>query len=207
MNSLRKIVFAICLLNFPLFYSCVNCLRTNDKSYYLSLQDKNINKVSEQFQKKYLLNNSSEVFFTFEPTKIFQENIRSSDNEGCYADWCEQSINTISINGREKTIQLMIRSCINNGTFDIYYSDAVNETHQSYYLIDQNLQSATINPYNSSESTFLNFTQNFLHNNTTYHNVLVFKSWNTEEINYIIIEPNFNLLLLEQGNDVYQLIE
>ena len=36
--------------------SCVNCLRTNDESYYLSLQDKKINQVSEQVQKKYLKN-------------------------------------------------------------------------------------------------------------------------------------------------------
>lgn len=96
---------------------------------------------------------------------------------------------------------------MNEGTFDVHYFDTMNETHQSYYLIDENLQSVTIKPYNPSESTFLNFTQNFLHNNITYHNVLVFKSWNTEENNYLIIEPNFNLLLLEQGNDVHQLIE
>lgn len=188
--------------------SCVNCLRTNDESYYLSLQDKKINQVSEQVQKKYLKNNTSEVTFTFEPTNLFQEDIRASNDEGCYSDWCEQSTNNIYIDGTDKTIKLNIRSCMNNGLFEVHFFDNANNYHQSYYLINQELQDVTtIASYNSSVSTFLNFTQDFLYKNTIYKNVLVFKNWNTVETNYIIIEPDFNLLLLEHQDDEYKLTE
>ena len=97
---------------------------------------------------------------------------------------------------------------MNNGLFEVHFFDNANNYHQSYYLINQELQDVTtIASYNSSVSTFLNFTQDFLYKNTIYKNVLVFKNWNTVETNYIIIEPDFNLLLLEHQDDEYKLIE
>lgn len=208
MKSFKNLSLIIILLSTTLT-SCVNCIRTYDGSYYLSLQDKKINQVTEQVQKKYLKNNTSEVTFTFEPTKVFQKDIRASNAEGCYSDWCEQSTNTIYINGTDKTININIKSCMKNGTFQVHFFDETNnDEHQSYYLVDQELQDVTtIESYNPSTSTFLNFTQDFLHDNVIYKNVLVFKSWNTIETNFIIIEPNFNLLLLEQKNNVYKLMD
>jgi|SRR5690606_484111 len=205
MKAKQLLSFSIISLSCLLISSCSICHRTNDKSYYLSEQDKTIHYVKNEQQITFKKNNEEDIFFYYEPTELIQNNIRLGDDEGCYADYCEQSISKIKIDNTGTILQFNVENCINQGRYNVNIYNNNSGEYQTYNLIDSEKNIVpNINNYQTNSSTFLSYTQNFKYKDKNYSDVLVFKGGKTENNEYIIIKPNFELLYLEYKNNNYK---
>ena len=203
---MKNIILLILFFTISIFTSCATCEERPDSYSYLNNFDKSILHFSSDTELKFLKNHTQVITFKISKTINEFDNLRASDDEICYADFCEIEITKIEIPNTKFMINFVIE---NQMGYFLHYLSIENidnyEEFFNYKLLNQN-DNSILNRYNQNTSFFNPLLQDININNKQYNDVLVYVD--VENSNkFLIIKPSEGLIYFDFKNDSYELIK
>lgn len=203
---MKNCLFIVVLVISNLVYSCSTCDERPDTHSYINDFDKNVLHFDKDQEIIYLKNNVEKVNFNVKQTLNQLYNLRASDDEVCYADYCETEFNEINIPTTDYSINFSISNQLGRFMHYVAISNSNNyDDYVSYQFLNTG-NNSSLEKYTQEQSFFENYLQDVSINNKKYTNVLVYKATNDSE-NYLIIKPAVGILYFDFNEDNYELLQ